>query len=218
MDSVYLVLGYSSGELPYCELFSDPNIASTIALSAAQELAKDTNWVQKNPPALPLTDGSIQWTYLDTSKNFVCLRFMKVKEANSGPMVNNMPSRFSLNDCHQKTPLPVDRSMDPADLSLPGGFSYNNHPLTMEDIKNDPWGVKPTTELTGHQKAALVTARIRKMPNNKWNLFGKEDSLNQKEVLVLLEKNNSAQELDELISMECLVLDIIYSNFMTLKS
>jgi len=220
MNSFYLVFAHKNGEIPIYDAYSDPNIAMNIALSIAKVMAKDKNWIDNDPKGMPLADGSVLWMFLDTSKDYVGVRLINIKEPNVNPTNSNMPSRFSLNDnnavsIHNPT-THVPPPLNPADLSLPGGFADDGTALTMQDIKLNPWRVKSTVFLTGHQKMALITARIRKMPHNKWNLYsgtGMVVSFNQKEVLNLLEKNNSAQDLSELIDMECLVLDKIYGAF-----
>jgi len=51
------------------------------------------------------------------------------------------------------------------DLTLPGGFSKKNRPLTMKEVSEAPHDVKSIFQLTEDQYWALATARIKKRPS-----------------------------------------------------
>ena len=107
-----------------------------------------------------------------------------------------------------QTPVQVNLD-DPAANSLPGGWDYNNKPITMESVTNDPWSVPNYYSLISDRQLAIVVARISKRPYYAKRLVG-IGTFTKDVALAEIEKRSIAGDL--IISQELEWLDSYLEN------
>lgn len=71
----------NQAELVVCELYASYSLASSRALELARACATSNPlWVNPNAPEEKMEDGSIRWTFLETSRFLVTISFKHVKD------------------------------------------------------------------------------------------------------------------------------------------
>lgn len=205
MDSnfVYVVVSISDSDLEICEIYNNPQIATYHAFKLAQNKSLNhPEWLISNPLAEKLEDGTVRWTFLETSKNLVSLLLKSVLET-----TKNFTDTKSLPVMPSVISKPVD---DPFEKSLPGGFTYDGKPVNMDYVISHPDDVVLPLSLTSEQQLALVTARIRKRPNYSLSVYGfKLEQFN-----ALDEIKNKTYYLKDLVKAELTVLDNYISSLL----
>jgi hypothetical protein len=203
MGSVYVVVATRDEEIENCETFAGVQSALGRAFQLATNKAGSVNsdWVITSPSEETMPDGSIRWTFMDTSKQKVMVFYRKIEESllsQKDPMsflgglsntkdvprdvvpaghLDPMQSSFS-SKYFVVTLVPPYEFMDP---TLPVGWFLDNKPAVMQDLLNRPFDVKDPAWLSDDQKWALVTARVRKSPGFLTDIGG---GLNQQESLL----------------------------------
>lgn len=80
-----------------------------------------------------------------------------------GPQRDSFVFPPKLSDSPAAT-LPAWHLDDPNEPNLPAGWDYNNKPITMKNVIDDPFVARETDELSRAQQWALAKARISKRP------------------------------------------------------
>lgn len=164
---IYVVLSVDNSELEVCEIYNDPQIATYHALKLAKNKCINKvnfDWVNASPGAERLEDGTVRWTFLETSKHLVVLLLKSV--LNAIPTLSDVKN--SVLNTPKVTPVPTPVSTpkdDPYEKSLPGGFTYEGKPVNMGYVMDHPDEIVPPFEMMKTQQVALVIARFRKLPN-----------------------------------------------------
>lgn len=177
MDKVYLVLHISPGtEVKATNLYLNQEVALDMAYSLASEVAEDrTLWLAQNPDKEVLDDGSARWVFFETSKQYVGVLELPVNDKTFSPGAYNDLVKQSATFVASPPfsginyPIHVNRD-DKLDGKLPGGFDLSGKPIKLEVLLTDPHSVLSTYSLSDKHREALVTARIRAIPNYtfKW--------------------------------------------------
>lgn len=81
MSAYVVTVVTNQAELVVCELYASYSLASSRALTLARACAvNNPAWVNPNAPEEKLDDGSVRWTFLETSKFLVTIHFKHVKD------------------------------------------------------------------------------------------------------------------------------------------
>jgi hypothetical protein len=81
MSAYVVTVVTNQAELVVCELYASYSLASSRALTLARACAvTNPAWVNPNAPEEKLEDGSVRWTFLETSKFLVTIHFKHVKD------------------------------------------------------------------------------------------------------------------------------------------
>lgn len=103
-------------------------------------------------------------------------------------------------------PVPVD---NPADPSLPFGWTYGGNPVTTANVITDPYNVVSVYSLKIEQQWALVTVRIQKRPAFTIYVPGMGNCDQLGALNALRNKTNLGQEI---LMLECIWLDKFLNN------
>ena len=165
MSGAYIVLATEDNIIHTCELHAGRMAAFDMALELSKKLCLiHPEWIDSDPIECVWAkgNGGAFWTFVETSKVRVCVIFSHTPATQTQLAQRQKIDNFILDDTGvQVAVLPVKLD-DPSDRSLPGGWAYDNKPITMASLDDDPYGVKMTSELTEAQKWALVIARVNK--------------------------------------------------------
>lgn len=146
---------------------------------------------------------------LDPVKLEELKRFVESLTHNSFDHLLGQVTSLLLNDSMVSLPdpvaLPPTVQDDPFADNLPGGFTYDNKPLTIGDIKADPYCSHSIYSLSDAQKTALVTARIRKMPNYYYKDIAPAN--NRLQSLALEEIKNKTSLGEDIVRYEIAILE-----------
>ena len=176
MSNVYVVLAIVSSllDVKVCEVYIDKDLAFKKAIELAKEVCPPhrIDWLNTNPTE-EKSERLSRWIFLDTSSKAVIVTCQKImddtsKEFVDSTLTNNTPDTPDTPDTQDKTIL--QNCID--ELSLPGGWFFNNKPATFEDLINEPLSLKMSLDMTEHQQWALVIARISKRPNFSTFIMG----------------------------------------------
>jgi len=217
---VYIVISTTDmGVVEICEAYAGAESALGRAWSLATDKSPNNpNWVFSNPPEEKLADGSIRWTFLETSKNFVAVYFRSIETA----LLSKRDPIAVLRDLLMPnvtptTPVPpvppvtvaptvpsggtvVSAPNEKANMDLPGGWDRKGSAVKLRTVVEDPQDVLPYDQLTVSQKRALATARVAKNPG--WVMFWDNHIWTQPEALVELKSNASPIVVERIIDFE----------------
>lgn len=146
---------------------------------------------------------------LDPSKLEELKQFVESLTHNSFDQLIGQVTSLLLNDSIINLPdpvvLPPAVQDDPFADHLPGGFTYDNKPLTIGNLKGDPYCSQSSYSLSEAQKTALVVARIRKMPNYYYKDIVSEN--NRLQSSALEEIKNKTPLGEDIVRYEIAVLE-----------
>jgi hypothetical protein len=145
------------------ETFTSQEIAMARALCLGKEY--DASNVDDNP-SISSYNEAVQWFVLNTQNHLVVVLETE--------LMFSLP-HFRGDHKHSAAPVAEVPSCAPTyntyDDDLPGGWNHSGEPITMKQIRLDPFNAKFSDELTQAQRWALVKARITKSPNFSCCLF-----------------------------------------------
>lgn len=200
MSDIYIVIENSDNAAPdVCEVYSDKQQALGRASALAHFAAVHHSSWDISPKEKVDVQGNQYWVFLNNSgfnRHYVAVYYKKVEDKVTS-------KSFTI----PTSPLPPPKD-DPMDPTLPAGWTYNGKPITMADLLEDPYNIKPTYDLSESQRYALVTSRIKKRPQ----FFLSIPSIfrgDQKAVLHELETKTNIGH--EIVMLECVFLDRILS-------
>lgn len=217
---VYVVVSTtSSADVEVCEAYAGAEAALGRAWSLATTKASSKDWAASNPPEEHLTDGSIRWTFLDTSRNFVAVYYRPIETALlskkdpisvAGDMGTTTVKKgvifATLNPgAAGGIGIPASGSVAPPpneklNPDLPGGWDLSGKPVLMRVLIDRPEDVEAFTNLKDVQRNALVTARISKNPG--WVMFWDNHIWTQSEALTELKSKSSSTVMDRIVNFE----------------
>ena len=187
MSGAYVVMAIASQiigcpDIKVCELYAGREAAfkRAIELSKMVVIPFNSDYCIEDPHEENY-NNSPRWIFLDVNEHLVVVEFHNIQiqdvsqNADFWQQCGHIHSLYpSLKNC---TPLST-RLDNPTDRSLPAGWDYNNKPITMETLINNPYCAVLPDDLTQAQQKALVIARIRKRPHFvSKNLFSRDEAL-----------------------------------------
>jgi hypothetical protein len=187
MSEVFILIVANKTDIECCEAFDNQKLAADTALSIAKIKCKDhLDWINEKPVKESIVDG-FKWNFLNTSHRTIMVFSRTItptmvvdKPVASTPfafvdgyhspspirlLFDNVLGDTFLKHFAQQSPVVDIVKDDPADRNLPAGWDYNNKPILMSDLIDNPSNVKPYSELSENQLKALVIARIKKRPH-----------------------------------------------------
>jgi hypothetical protein len=171
---MYLIIAISdSAEIKASELFLEQEPALDRTFELASELADShsLNWVDPQPAEEILDDGSRRWVFLETNKQFAGCYHLEVNEHKGSLLTKNSSATDVVVPQITLSQIKSRLNQSRLDRNLPGGF-YGKKPMKMGDLIDNPYSVDPASSLSVQQKVALVTARIRAIPDYSWITAG----------------------------------------------
>lgn len=221
-NGIYIVLSINDSAVEVCDVYSDPQIASYRAVL----LAKDNStaypeWVDQNPSAEKLNNGTVRWKFLETSRRLVVMflkhMFEPIKAIHGNlppppsPIISSSITSDDLIKMLQSQVAPtVTIKDDPYDRSLPGGFTHSNKAVDVGFMIDHEDEVQSVSSLSYNQQLALTKARISKRPHYNLYVFG-YGNFNQAQALEAIKANGV--EASAIISKEILLLDDFLDSF-----
>jgi hypothetical protein len=212
MITVYYAIGIDLRSLKlYTDIFYDKEDAFNCAWRLAEQLTLSTpeDFIAK-PQMSNESSENKTWMFANGSSSYVAVEEWRiaVPTVNSfgdiqvGKFPDELSSLLDLFASKDESKTIVD---DPWEDSLPGTFAYGTNvhrkkPLRIADIKADPHNALYTFELSDQERAALVTARIRKRP-------GYSFSVNSENFDLLLNQNEALAELNVLTNIGIDIID-----------
>lgn len=230
MSGVYVVVATNGkGEIEVCETFA----GQQAAVSCVQEVSGNT--FNHYPNVEVMSDNSIRWNYVKTTDKVVSIywKAIKISHVSQAQVIDIVNQAFGLkyesiskdDETYLRgTPVPLTIQIpiiiEPSDIDIqklisdefarcdrmPGGFDWNDNPVLSAMLFEDPENVKPSSSLSDVQKMALVTARVKKLPNFSL-LVPFVGTFIQSSALHELKANTTIGK--QIIKMECDLLDRI---------
>lgn len=225
---VYIVVSTNtSANIEVCEAYAGAEAALGRAWSLAT--TKDTpqhGWTVANPPEEKLSDGSIRWTFLETSKNFVAVYYRPIETtllSKRDPLLALRDTVMSIDPTATITPIAppppsnvtvVSVPNDKLSMDLPGGWTRDGSAVTLRTVVDDPDDILPYDQLSSSQRKALATARIAKNPG--WVMLWDNHIWVQSEALAELKSGVSSLVVDRIVGFEVNLLNDLYQESLAL--
>jgi hypothetical protein len=207
MSGVYIIVSVNNHLDIEVEAHAGFEGAKQRALELAKEKSAIPSWICSDPKEEKL-DVGCKWVFLNTSKTCVFVVYQPIQVPDYTKTVPCQLYMDADGAVSGINPMPKD---DPEDRNLPGGWDYNNIPITMALLTDDPYAVKAYNDLTTQQIRALVFARIKKRPNFSILIPG-YGTFVQNSALKELEKNSVIGE--QIIDAEINFLNDFLANHM----
>ncbi len=182
--NVYILTGIKNEVLECVEVYNILRDALDHAKSLAKKWSVYPQFIgERHVPAM---DGFV---VVDAAREAMCLYsepiFITVVErALAEPTHNAIGNAIFGKPIQPPASVPADNPFDP---ELPGGFTVNDKPLFIKDLKD--LNFKYDYQLTEDQKWALVVARVSKRPSFIYPIIG--TSYDQLKSLVALKAKNA---------------------------
>lgn len=206
MSEVYIVIQNSGNAAPdVCEAYSDKQQALGRATALAHFAAVHHPLWDTTPREKVDAHGNQYWIFLSNSgfdRHYVAVYYKKVEDKVTSKSFT-IPSPFPFLG-PPPAPTPPPPKDDPADPSLPFGWTHAGNPVTTASVDVDPYNIVPVYSLKLEQQWALVTVRIQKRPAFTIHVPG-TGTCDQAGALDALRNKTTLGQ--EILMLECIWLD-----------
>jgi hypothetical protein len=149
------------------EVYSTLEVALSRGIHLAKEDFAVSNDLINETPEAQVSNDCTQWVLVGTTSDLITVIRSEVESSlphcrGGAQQILDGLVNTTVGTISGGTLSHLD---DPFEESLPAGWNWDNKPITMQDLYNDPFCIKPTSQLTKVQQWALTKARVSKRPN-----------------------------------------------------